>query len=91
MIRARGIQSVRSPWMRWPTTSNALQVLPPSFRSVQRSGAEGEFGVADLKHHERHSAVFVSVELHVLVCRLKRSGMVRRSAAAFPTAIRAAR
>src|SRR5580698_9414515 len=47
-MRARGIQSVRSPTIRWPTMSKALQVffssllpppsLLPSLWSTQRSG-----------------------------------------------------
>ena len=36
MMRARGIQSVRSPWTRWPTTSTGLQVPGPS-RPLTRS------------------------------------------------------
>src|SRR4029077_16713908 len=42
MMRVRGIQSVRSPTIRWPRMSNALQVsfpsLRPSLRCTQISG-----------------------------------------------------
>ena len=38
MIRARSIQSVRSPWIRWPTTSNGLHVWSPSWAAIQASG-----------------------------------------------------
>ena len=41
MIRARGIQSVRSPWIRWPTTSNALHVSGPFVRVGPRRGRSG--------------------------------------------------
>ena len=39
MMRARGIQSVRSPMIRWPTMSNALQVSLPSLLRTQLSGS----------------------------------------------------
>src|SRR5579859_7655258 len=38
MILIRGIQSVSSPSIRWPTTSNALNVSGPSFEAVHRVG-----------------------------------------------------
>src|SRR5690606_28873979 len=37
-IRTRASQSVFSPWMRWPTTSNGLQVSGPSSARTQSSG-----------------------------------------------------
>ena len=39
MIRSRGIQSVRSPKIKWPTMSNALQVSPPSLRRTHMLGS----------------------------------------------------
>src|SRR4029077_353819 len=38
MIRALGIQSVSSPSIRWPSTSNGLQVSGPSLLRSQASG-----------------------------------------------------
>src|SRR5579864_4313890 len=38
MMLARTIQSVRSPWIRWPTTSKGEKLWPPSFCEVQKSG-----------------------------------------------------
>ena len=38
MMRTRGIQSVISPSIKWPTTSNGLHVSPPSFPVVHSTG-----------------------------------------------------
>ena len=39
MIPTRGIQSVRSPEMRWPTMSNAFQVSFPSLPRTHTLGS----------------------------------------------------
>jgi len=69
MIRTRGIQSVRSPKIKWPTISNALQVSLPSLRYTQMfcSPRNSAFRVAGVRARTAvASAKLNSVKLAML-------------------------
>src|SRR5947209_5435536 len=65
MIFVRCLQSLRSPWIRCPTTSKALNVFSPSLLNVHASGRSRSQALSVLG--VRSSRAIVSVRLSSIV------------------------